>query len=251
MPKYRVGLAMPTRHHVGLDAEAYALGVAMKAAQGDEDIDIQPAHGWMSLLTFNFNTLWAGLLNRRDEVGLTHFAMTHDDIIPEAGWLVKLIDELERNDADIVSAIVPIKDERGAVSTAIDDTGDIWTPRRLTLHEVHRMPETFTHPAILLNTGLWVCRMDRPWVDKVCFRQADKIEVNAGGLREVHTIPEDWDFSRQVRDAGGTRLFATRRVKLYHERREWTNARPWGTWHTDMDLIRESSGVPQSRRVAV
>jgi hypothetical protein len=44
---------------------------------------------------------------------------------------------------------------------------------------------------------------------------------------------EDWEFSRLVRAAGGTRQYATRKVGLYHEHPGYTNKAVWGTCRSD------------------
>lgn len=220
--------------------------VAMLASETASDgrADVQRAFASTSLLPFTFNQLWSSALNARAD-GFTHFAMIHDDVLPGEGWLDKLMIELEANDAEIVSAVVPIKDAMGLTSTAVDDTGDEWNPRRLTLHEVFQLPETFTHPKILLNTGLWVCRLDRPWVDKVSFRQQDRIVRRMDGTCEPQTKSEDWDFSRQVRSLGFDRLFATRKVALDHDTPQWHTRHPWGTCKTD-PIHSKGAAVPHA-----
>lgn len=227
-----VALAMPLRNVQGMDREALARGIAAKATS--RAVAIAPGQAWTSILPYTFNLLWCGFLGRRAELGLTHFAMIHDDIRPQEDWLDVLMDELAANDADVVSAVVPIKDNRGLTSTAIDDTGDEWNPRRLTLAEVFDRDETFTDQKILVNTGLWVCRFDRPWCERVAFRQQDRVIHTPDGKFIPSTKPEDWDFTRQVRGRGG-RVFATRRVAIEHERPEWHNRFPWGTWKADED----------------
>ena len=240
-------VAMPFRAPKGLDAEAYSNGVVMKATAGARPA--MPCLAWSSLLPYTFNLLWTGCINTRKgvpvpqgdgtevNVPISYFAMIHDDVIPQNGWLNVLIDELETNGADIVSAVIPIKDEKGLTSTAIDTTGDEWSPRRLTMTEVCDLPMTFGEKEaggpLLLNTGLWVCRFDAPWVEKVGFRQQDQIFVQDNGEFAARTISEDWDFSRQVKAQGG-KLMATRKVGLIHESGQWHNRGPWGTWKTDI-----------------
>jgi hypothetical protein len=204
------------------------------------------------LLPYTFNTLWTGFLNMRGRDGrpIPYFGMIHDDVIPDAGWLDALLGVLDETGADIVSAVVPIKDARGLTSTAADSTGDEWSPRRLAMRELVKLPDTFGEREchehfggpILLNTGLWVARFDRPWVEKVSFRQQDKIIRLPDGSWTCQTKPEDWDFSRQVRALGG-KLLATRKVGLDHERSEWTNRRAWGTWESDYDVTRGPQAV--------
>ncbi len=227
-----VGVGMPLR---GTHAHVVAaMGVAY-ATQGR--CNIIPAFSSTSLLPFTFNNLWTGFLNRRKSDGITHFAMLHDDVCPVSGWLDTLLDVLEEHDADAVSAVVPIKDGRGLTSTAVEGV-DEWNPRRLTLKEVYDLPETFAEQDVggplLLNTGCWVCRLDRTWCEKVAFRQQDRIVKLPDGTFAPQTKSEDWDFSRQLRLLG-CKLLATRKVQLEHERPEYTNTKPWGTWDTDRD----------------
>jgi hypothetical protein len=248
-----VALAMPTGSAGGrIDPEALAMGTSFKATEGR--FAVEPRMCPSSLLTMSFNVLWAGCLNERKAKGYRYFAMIHDDICPQRNWLDILIDELEAHDADVVSAVVPIKEPTGVTSTAMDDTGDEWSPRRLTLNELwpydpatekneyrrKRLgpvgwpgyPETFTAPKILLNSGLWVCRFDRPWCEDVYFRQMDEIKKLPDGNFAVRTRSEDWEFSRTLR-AKGCKLYATRKIQLEHERAEWHTRHPWGTWDRD------------------
>ena len=51
--------------------------------------------------------------------------MLHDDVVPEAFWLDKLIAELELHSADVMSAVVPVKSGNGLTSTAVGDADDI------------------------------------------------------------------------------------------------------------------------------
>ena len=184
-----------------------------------------------SLLTHGFNKMWCAALTLRKEHGITHFGMIHDDIGAPVGWADVLMDEMEKFDADLVSAVVPIKDDRGITSTAID-TGDMFSPTRLTMTEVFERDETFTESGLLANTGLWVCRIDRPWSEKVIFRQTDQMVKTDDGRFVARTSPEDWDFSRQLHQHG-CKIYCTRKVQLFHERHEFHNKSPWGRWKTD------------------
>jgi hypothetical protein len=228
-----VFLAMP---HASSRVEA---GAAMALWQPSlAGVDARAVCLQASLLTHSFNCLWASMLN---DPAFTHFAMIHSDVCPDPGWLDVLLAELDATGADLVSAVVPLKNGRGLTSTALD-TGDPWCPRRLSLAEIWERDETWTEPGLLLNTGLWVCRRG-DWCERVQFRQQDRVRRGPSGTFEVHTIPEDWDFTRQVREHGG-RVYATRKVHLYHERREFHTAKPWGQWKTDEEYVALQKKAP-------
>jgi len=194
-----------------------------------------------SLLAYTFNNLWVGALNSREAQGWTHFAMHHNDIDAEPGWLDTLMDELDRTGADVVSVAVAIKDTRGLCSCGVmEQSGNI---RRLTLRELYQLPETFgiediawapegSHLAV--NTGLWVCRFTAPWVEKVCFNIADAIVKGDDGTYRAHVLPEDWNFSRWLHQQG-LRVRCTRKVTAGHTgKSRFANDRPWGDWSEDL-----------------
>ena len=72
-----------------------------------------------SVLTRAFNLLYAHALNERRN-GTSHFCLLHDDIVPEPFWLDEMLRLMERHDADVLSVVVPIKNEKGLTSTALD-----------------------------------------------------------------------------------------------------------------------------------
>lgn len=176
------------------------------------------------------------------------FAMLHDDIVPETGWLDTLLEDLLANDADLVSAVVPIKDLLGLTSTAIDNPNDEFVvDRRLTMTEVHRLPEVFSAADcgffdrwLLVNSGCWICRFDRPWRYEIIERFGAPFTIrdrmrrdDKTGLWIADAASEDWGFSRNVQKLGG-RVLATRRVKLeHHGVLPYTNRHPWGDWEAD------------------
>jgi hypothetical protein len=192
--------------------------------------DIALAHG--------FNLLWCEALNGRKRGEYTHFAMQHSDVEPEAGWLDVLLAELDRTGLDVLGVPVPLKDTRGLTSTAVGrDDGFDWMPkRRLTLTEVHALPETFTSAdldgPLLLNTGLWVCRLG-DWSERVCFTINDRIATDPDGVFTALVEPEDWHFSRQLHRLGVT-VGCTRMVRLAHVgMHPWPNTHGWGRLATD------------------
>jgi hypothetical protein len=230
MPK--VFLALP--HYSTI--HAHALPGLFAAAPTGATATVNLEGG--SLLSLVFNRLWCRALNERSEQGYTHFAMHHSDIQAPVGWMDVLLEELEKHRADVLSAVVAIKDYRGLTSTGYrpDDLGPI---TRLTVKEVDRLPETFSiddlgRPGhwLMVNTGLWICRFTEPWIEKVCFNVCDAI-VEQDGLFHPRCLPEDWNFSgfcaRQ-----GLKVMATRKLRvLHHGDSGFPNNGTWGEWDTD------------------
>lgn len=205
-----------------------------------------------SLLASNFNQLWCGALNCVHQGRqVDYFAMLHDDIGPSDFWLDALIDELEARDLDVLGVAVPIKDTRGLTSLALHKPGDNWMPAgRLSMHDIHQLPETFTSEDIgeplLLNTGCWVCRFDPSWVTKMHFEINDRIVFNdATGRYQAQTEPEDWYFSRLCHELG-LKVGATRKVPVLHQGElDFTNQKPWGSAVFDTES-RKVSPVPHA-----
>ena len=189
-----------------------------------------------SLLTLSFNMMWADALNERKNI--THFFMIHDDIHPlDQWWMDTMMDELKRSKADILSAVVPIKDDRGLTSTAIyhPPTKKI---KRITMTDSCKLPKTFDaadfgYPecVILPNTGFWICDFTKPWVEKICFTIRDRIffDPNDGeGKWKAQCFSEDWHFGVQAHNLG-LRVCATSAVKLIHRGVfEYPNFEAWG-----------------------
>lgn len=197
-----------------------------------------------SALVWNMNQLYAMALNYRKQYPtLKWFAMCHSDIVPEKFWIDKLIAEAEKHGADMVSAISPLKDASGIVSTAIEVPNCGRYPfMRLTLRQCHHesFPDTFDTagavdalinklPAdlqvpqlaqfadnanLLINTGAMVLRMDREWNEELFFYNVDRIFINLKNEFEGMFEPEDWNFSRMVSQLG--KVMATRNVALQH-----------------------------------
>jgi len=178
----------------------------------------------------------------------THFAMLHDDIEAQDGWLDILLEELDRSGADMVSALSPIKSHHGRTSTAIDHVDDPYKiERRITMKEASRLPFTFTaadcgYPdrRLLLNTGCFVCRLDRPWAKAsvdgqlICHFTTANRGVVKDGKWSFEMIPEDWFFSRAIQMLGG-KVACTRRVKLNHNGvAEYPNLGKWGSEEMDV-----------------
>ena len=175
----------------------------------------------------NFNHLWVAAFNQHR---FTHWAMRHDDVFSGSFWADLLIDEMNRVGADVVSAVVALKDDTGETSTAIRDplTG---TVKRLNLQQIHeQLPETFSiedvrqagfrigpDDTLLINTGLWVIRFDHPAIRKFPgFQTEHFLHFKADGNLEQSELTEDWNFSEWARRQG-LKVFATRKVTTIHQ----------------------------------
>jgi hypothetical protein len=228
-----IALAMPRR---GLEASYLAMSAYRSPVSRETkliEIELNPC----SLLNHNFNQHWAEALNARDEHGATHFAMMHDDVCPDSGWLTVLLDELVAHDADVVSSVVRLKDWRGLTSTAVYDGQNPWERKRLTLSEVADLPETFgaadTGSPLLINTGLWVCDLRKPWCDDWCFRSLERI-VTRHGRRVAQVVSEDWAFGHFLNQRGA-KVLATRKVLPGHEGCSHFHSGAFGSWRTDRE----------------
>lgn len=182
-----------------------------------------------SFLTAAFNRCWAEALNRRGERGTTHFLLLHADIVPlEMNWVQQLWQEFTTNNCEVMALTVPIKTVAGVTSTALEVEGDKWHPRRLTMNEIHQLPVTWSHPRLLLNTGMLLVDFSKPWVEKICFQVDNRIRKDDSGRFVVDCEPEDWQFSRQCHKLG-IQLHTTRRVRVNHMGGgTWHNASGWG-----------------------
>src|ERR1700756_1644190 len=90
-----------------------------------------------SLLACCHNQLWARALNERKK-GITHICFLHSDVEPmNPDWLKVLYHEMVVTGADVISAIIPIKDHFGVTSTAFDIPENRWGPARITLKQVN------------------------------------------------------------------------------------------------------------------
>lgn len=200
----------------------------------------------LSLLAYCFNSLWCEALNDKT---YDYFLLLHADIVPTApiGWLSKLIQEATNARADLLSAVVPIKNQDGLTSTALQ-TEQHAIPRRLTLHEVMQLPATFaaadvakqfgypddTAQQLLVNTGcmLMDLRRNRDKWEQMYFRITDRIEKRNGKFVPL-VDPEDWDFSRQAH-AQGLKVAVTRAVTLLHNgSADYSSAGVWGNLEHD------------------
>lgn len=237
-PQERVALAVPC----GADGSMSVVTVkGLICAIGSRRMIFTDARA-SSALTHNFNNQFAKALNARAEHGVNRFVMMHSDIAPcQNEWLDILLDELNAGDFDVLSVVSPIKNTNGLSSTGLDTHP--WRPRRLTMHEIDQLPETFTDDDVrrqtgmlaplLINTGLMAIRLDRPWVEAFPgFDISNRLVRTKNGFVSDFE-PEDWKFSRWC-NSRLLRIGATRKVKLQHfGTAMFQNWGPWGTMKVD------------------
>lgn len=205
-----------------------------------------------SLLALAHNELLCIALNNRPEI--THLLIVHADILPDPGYLAQMHRDMIESKADILGAIVPIKDAKGLTSTALlpriggeDAQGRReFRRRRLSIKEAARLPDIFDagdlnhlfgdaaeEPVLLVNTGMMLIDVTQPFAEKIHFEINDAIFRGDDGAFYADVEPEDWYFSRQAARSGA-RVCVTRRVHLRHVgRANFPNTGEWGEWEND------------------
>lgn len=225
----RIALFIP--HYGALDLTCPALVSHSYAIAPSSPHFGQPfAHG-DARLTFNFNAGWCHALNMVPRP--TRFVMQHTDVKPLTPcWLDVLEAERARCGADVLSVLLPLKNDEGHSSTMVEDrkTGRV---RRLSMAEALGGPMTFDAAALgfpdyrmLFSTGLWICDFTKRWVEKVCFQVRDRIMRQPGGEFAPEQVEEAWTFAHQLYSFGA-RIMTTRCVAALHVGdREYSNQEP-------------------------
>lgn len=218
--------------------------------------------GWIvaqtefSSLAHSFNRAYADALNKRDKDGITHFLMLHADIIPHGrpgkSWIEILLEEMAETGADVMSAISPIKDMDGITSTG-RMRPDVKSIERFTIRQIYKLPETFTFPDLVINTGCMLVDLRKEWTQYAKFYFKDWIEKDAEGRYVARTVSEDWNFSADA-IAMGAKLYATRKVALDHKGTMyfgtagvWGNAASDPNWPDSMIDLHIAVANPQKK----
>lgn len=219
-----------------------------RSVEGGRGLRVLPYAETLSALAWNFNRAWVAALNLSPRP--KYFAMIHSDVIAPPGWLDTMFGLLQSENLDVISAVIPLRNTSGETSTALlVDSGSVAPGeeyRRLTMREAFgpeslgsslfyardlvRMFDPFEPeaPRLLLNTGLWLCRLG-DWAEKVAFHQQDRIRRN-GPVFHADFWPEDWDFSEQLA-ALNLRTAATIAVRVAHGDERCGYGRLWGAEH--------------------
>lgn len=178
-----------------------------------------------SALTFNFNNCYANALNARGR-GITHFLMLHSDIaVTMPFWVDRMVAIMEREKADVLSVVMRLKTDDMKTSTAIEEPDENnprnplgFKARKLTLQECEARGKTWSDPNLLLNTGVMLVDIKKPWSEEVWFEFQDSIEsMEVDGVKTFFpvSLAEDYGFSRMVRAAGG-KLAVTTEIPATH-----------------------------------
>lgn len=216
----------------------------IQASLGAHDVRIPESSGGTGW--DDFNALWAAGLNLAEADEITHFAMLHSDVVPDAGWIDVLMGEMESLGADLISTAIPLKDNRGLTSCGLGDPANRWSAwRRFTVRELAAMPPTFslgdtgyTDKILLHNTGCWVCDLRNPMFFetdadgslKCWFDFPTKVSRLPNGKWAHARESEDWFFSRKLHERSA-KTFITRKVRLRHRGdHDFPNHGAWGTY---------------------
>lgn len=217
------------------DIHVDVLFASHQMTAGDHQVSFDRMDSSACCATFNHLLLKALDAHRRGEAD--YFLLWHSDVVPEQNFLDKMIRIAKEKGAEIVSAIIPIKDVNGLTSTALDEpVGDMplyWRVRRLTMAEVMERPATWTDEKLLVNTGLLLVDLSKPWVNEIFFHFDDAI-ITHHGRRMPVVMPEDWMFSRDARKLGCKSMWVTREVAVNHFGiTNFPNTKAWGVMRTD------------------
>ncbi len=197
--------------------------VAITMASQEHRVGVQASK--TSILTANHNALWCMALEFQPRAD--YYVMLHSDVAPVGDWWIdRMIAEKQRLGVDLLSCVVPIKDDSERVSMCFFDPLNN-SMRQLTLNDLDDLPETFTatdwhepNQLMALNTGCMICDLKAPWVEKVWHQTTDSIVCQDGKWKPMN-MPEDWAFTLMVQAHGGT-VAATRKIVTRHYGRgEW------------------------------
>lgn len=204
-----------------------------------------------SALGHCFNVGYQALLKFVEQGTMDYILMLHADCVPmQQNWGQILIDELIDTKASVISVVVPIKSQAGLTSTGVMRNEDIrqslWHPIRFTMKEVMDLPETFTHPHLIVNTGIMAIDARQEWAKKLVFDLRSFVHLET---KDCWYIPEDWLMSKMCWESGGT-VWATRKVAMEHKGNVgFPNTSPWGITTTEgaMEVyVKEGGTTPLS-----
>lgn len=183
-----------------------------------------------SLLGLTFNTCWCECLRRYMKGQVSHFAMLHADAVPQGPWLDTLYKEKQFAGAQVISAVMAIKNGDRQTSTAVTRLDDEWEADRLSLDDLENLPVTFSVEdlhlppghQLLVNTGCmlvelgdWALQTDAAGKLLTYFTVRDQVIMGADKKFRICAFPEDWGFSQMAANTG-CKVVATQAVIVDH-----------------------------------
>ncbi len=135
-------------------------------------------------------------LNMR-ECGITHWLNLHSDVGGfGAGWVGRMLGAMNGAGLQVMSAVVPFRDDSGLTSTAIATN---FTLHRLTMGDVRKMPEVI-FPAdcngqLLVNTGCMLWELGE-WSEQFTFSIETENYRGEFGQFRTRATTEDWSMSQ-------------------------------------------------------
>lgn len=210
-----------------------------------KDLAVMKLFSSSSLLANNFNRILAtahNWNNQKPDEKIKWMFILHGDIIPEVNWVDKMIDLAEKHGTDLLSVVVPFKDQSGITSTALATDDPYQVKARLTLRQLQELPPTFDNadlaklmghtgypiPHLLVNSGCIIFNLEWEHATEVWFTIRDEMRIDTTGKYYAAVESEDWFFSRMVQSLGG-KVMATREVQVAHVGgRHYRNDQVWG-----------------------
>jgi hypothetical protein len=212
----------------------------------------------LSLLARNFNTLWASAWEKQAD----YLVMLHSDIgirAPEGfsgSWLDAMVERIEESKAAVLSVVVPIKNQIGHTSTALQlEKGNSFKLRRVVIKDLPKLPMKWicrddlcelyqVSPEVagplFVNTGCMIMNLKKfPWAKERWpgFEIRDILAWSLDGIPKPYTVPEDWKLSQWLFEKGWP-YYATREFVVAH-----IGSTPYnnnGEWGCDQDLEGET-----------
>ena len=219
-------------------------------ATTDESVRLLTSDVCSSLLAYGHNCLVAAAKNERPD----YFAILHSDVVPTAGWINQLIDDL--GDGEVIHAPVLLKNRKGLTSTAIayGHSPMSMPNRRLTLRQLADLPAVFGAAEarkmggnyVLPNTGCMLIKCSSWFYDWPGFQMHDTI-VKQGDEYVARTVSEDWTFGYWLGHRG-LECKVSQNVKTTHYGTAKFSTGVTGGWPDDKDWHFETAWMGASER---
>jgi len=239
-------------HEVSVETAKTLIG-----AQAARGASVQYQISVLSLLARNFNYLFCQAYS----AGFDYLIYVHSDLgiesAPGQHWVDTVIAVMEEKKFAAVSQVIPIKNDSGTTTTALQlNKNNKYGLRRLTVKEVAGHTGIITREdlcrmfsvspddagALLINTGLLCLGLKNfYWPKWDGFSIEDKILWNKSGTPKAFTTSEDWRFSMWLHEKewpyGAINCFA-----INHDgHKYYSNREVWGGEHdaTNVEVSEE------------